>query len=130
MDYTERVASQNNMEVEDNDPIPSQEGPSGPGLDKPTAALALAYNYNIATTILTLPHAKTLFQPTPPTANPYSANAPTNPSLWDGDFSVMSIFDTNKFFQNDVCNITCSLSYMVIFLRQRNLEEHNRNNIP
>jgi len=66
MDYAERVASQNNMEVEDNDPIPSQEGPPGPGLDKPTVALAPAYNYNVATTIPTPPHAETSFQPTNP----------------------------------------------------------------
>jgi len=70
MDYAERVASQNNMEVEDNDPIPSQEGPPGPGLDKPTVALAPAYNYNVATTIPTPPHAETSFQPAPPDCQP------------------------------------------------------------
>jgi len=130
MNYAERVAFQNNMEVGDNNPIPSQEELPGPGLDKLTAALVPAYNYNVATTIPTPPHAETSFQPTPPTANPYSANTLAGPSLWDGDFSAMSIFGTNEFLQNDVSNIACFLLYIVTFLRQRNLEEHNGDNIP
>ena len=73
---------------------------------------------------------KPRFNQPPPTANPYSANAPADPSLWDGNFSATSIFGTNEFLQNDVRNIACSLSHMATFLRQRNLEEHNGNNIP
>lgn len=69
---------------------------------------------------------KPRFNQPPPTANPYSANAPADPSLWDGDFSATSIFGTNEFLQNDVRNIACSLSHMATFLRQRN----NGNNIP
>ena len=35
----------------------------------------------------------------------------------------------DKFLNSDICNITCSLQHMACFLRQRNLEGHNGNNI-
>ena len=40
-----------------------------------------------------------------------------------------SLFGTNKFLNSNVCNIACSLQCMVCFLRQRNLEGLNGNNI-
>jgi len=131
MDYAERVASQNNMDVEVSDPIPSQvEVPSALVHDLSFPALAPTNSYNVAASNLTPVHDETTPQPAPPSVIPYSANVPADPSLWDGDFSATSIFSTNEFLQGDVRNIACSLSRIATFLRQRNLEDHNGNSIP
>ena len=74
-------------------------------------------------------HSSASNEPSPPTVIPYSTNVPTDPSLWDGNFTAMSFFGTNEFFNSNICNIACSLQYMACFLRQRNLEGRNGNNI-
>jgi len=66
----------------------------------------------------------------PPTVIPYSANVPADPNLWNGNFTATSLFGTNKFLQNNVCNMACSLQRMVCFLKQRSLEGRDGNNIP
>jgi len=71
----------------------------------------------------------TSMEPSPPMAIPYSANVPADPTLWDGNFMATSLFSTNEFLNSDINNISCSLQCMACFLRQRNLEGHNRNNI-
>jgi len=60
---------------------------------------------------------------------PYSANIPADPTLWGSNFTATSLFGTNKFLNSDINNISCSLQYMICFLRQRNLEGRNGNNI-
>jgi len=131
MDYAERVASQNNMDVEVSDPIPSQvEVPSALVHDLSFPALAPTNSYNVAASNPTPLHDETTPQPAPPSIIPYSANVPADPNLWDGDFSATSIFGTNEFLQGDVRNIACSLSRIATFFRQRNLEDHNGNSIP
>ena len=57
-----------------------------------------------------------------PLVIPYSANVPADPSLWDGNFTATFLFSTNKFLNSNINNIMC-------FLRQRNLEGCNANNI-
>ena len=61
---------------------------------------------------------------------PYSANVLADPNLWDGNFSAISLFGTNKFLQSNVRNIACSLQRMACFLKQWSLEECDSNNIP
>ena len=39
----------------------------------------------------------------------YSANVPPDTSLWNGNFTVTSLFGTNEFLNSDVQNIACSL---------------------
>jgi len=68
-------------------------------------------------------------EPSPPTVIPYSANVPADPTLWDGNFTATSLFGTNEFLNSDINNISCSLQRMACFLRQRNLEGRNGNNI-
>jgi len=48
-------------------------------------------------------------EPSPPTVISYSANVLVDPSLWDGNFTVTSLFGTNKFLHNNVHNMACSL---------------------
>jgi len=71
----------------------------------------------------------TSMEPSPPTVIPYSANVPADPTLWDGNFTATSLFGTNEFLNSDINNISCSLQRMACFLRQRNLEGRNGNNI-
>jgi len=74
-------------------------------------------------------HSSASNEPSPPTVILYSTNVPADPSLWDGNFTAMSLFGTNEFLNSNICNIACSLQHMACFLRQRNLEERNGNNI-
>jgi len=69
-------------------------------------------------------------EPSPPMVIPYSTNVPADPNLWDGNFTATSLFSTNKFLQNDVRNMACSLQRMACFLKQRSLEGRDGNNIP
>ena len=71
----------------------------------------------------------TSIEPSPPMVIPYSANVPADPTLWDGNFTAISLFGTNKFLNSNINNISCSLQRMACFLRQHNLEGHNGNNI-
>jgi len=41
-----------------------------------------------------------------------------------------SLFGTNKVLQEDIQNITCFLSQMAAFLKQRNLEDNIGNSFP
>lgn len=68
-------------------------------------------------------------EPFSPMVIPYSTNVPTNPSLWDSNFMVTFLFSTNEFLNSDIQNIACSLQWMAYFLWQRNIEDHNGNNI-
>jgi len=126
--YTERVATQNNMDIEaDNTP--------------PTAG-PLRYNFAmLPLQTLCAPHKDASNDPTPsnnfntslepslPTVIPYSANVLADPNLWDSNFTAMSLFSTNKFLQRDVCNMACSLQRMACFLKQHSLKGHDGNNI-
>jgi len=47
-----------------------------------------------------------------------SANILADPSLWDSNFGVISLFGTDKFLQSDVNNMTISLQCIATFLKQ------------
>ena len=64
-----------------------------------------------------------------PKVIPYSTNVLADPSLWDGNFTAISLFGTNEFLNSDINNITCSLQCMAYFLRQQNIKDWNANNI-
>ena len=68
-------------------------------------------------------------EPSPPKVIPYSANVLVDPSLWDRNFMVTSLFGTNEFLNSDINNIMCSLQHMACFLRQWNVKDQNANNI-
>ena len=130
MDYTKRVTFTNNAEAETLNP------------SSPVNNTALLYNFilspsqppRVCNKETSTPASNSiihiLLEPSSPTAIPYSANVPANPSLWDGNFMATSLFDINEFCNSDVCNMVCSFQQMVCFLRQRNLEGCNNNNIP
>ena len=68
--------------------------------------------------------------PVTPSAIPYEANFPADPNLWDGHFSLVSLFGTNEFLQSDACNILCSLIHIAQFIRQRNISDRDGNMFP
>jgi len=128
VDYAERIAANCNMDIEITDPflllaenatcfsfsllasnlcVPLEEVPNS----------AITSNINIST------------EPSSPKVIPYSANVLADPSLWDGNFMVISLFGTNKFLNSDINNITCSLKCMVCFLRQQNIKDRDANSI-
>ena len=129
IDYAEIVASENNIEMSAIGPL--------------TSSNNLAQSFNFALPPSQPPraaneatsdpasngHSSASNEPSPPTVIPYSANVPADPSLWDGNFTATSLFGTNEFLNSDVRNIACSLQRMACFLRQRNLEGRNGNNI-
>ena len=127
-DCAERVAAQNNMEVEvsHTSPLPSNIPsydfslpPSQPPRVSNEEVLNPASNGDTNTST----------EPSPPTVIPYSANVPADPSLWDGNFTATSLFGTNEFLHSDVRNMACSLQRMACFLKQRSLNGCNGNNI-
>jgi len=116
-DYAERVAVQNNMDIVDDNTPPS----------------AGSWKYDFAMPPSQTPHAPhedTLNEPSSPMVIPYSTNVPADPNLWNGNFTATSLFSTNKFLQNDVRNIACSLQRMACFFKQWSLKGHDGNNIP
>jgi len=68
-----------------------------------------------------------LSQPLPPDVILYKANVLADPSLWDSNFGVTSLFGTNKFLQNNVNNMAMSLLHMATFLNQRKLDNQDGN---
>ena len=138
-DYAERVAAQNNMEVEVSHTSPPSNIPSYdfslPPSQPPRAFNEEALNpprafHEEALNPASIDETNTSTEPSPPTVIPYSANVPADPSLWDGSFTATSLFSTNEFLQSDVRNMACSLQRMACFLKQRSLEGRNGNNIP
>ena len=127
-DYAERVAALNNMEVDASQtPLLSSDVTSYnfmlPPSQPPRAPHEEALNSTHAS------EACSSTEPSPPTVIPYSANVPADPSLWDGNFTATSLFSTNEFLNSDIQNIACSLQRMACSLRQRNIKDHNGNNI-
>jgi len=128
VDYAECVAANCNMDMEIMDPSPPlaenvtcfssslpASNPRVPLEEVPNSAITS--NINIST------------EPSPPKVIPYSTNVPADPSLWDGNFMVTSLFGTNKFLNSNINNITCSLKCMACFLRQRNVKDRDTNSI-
>jgi len=128
VDYAERVAANCNIDIEFTDPsLLSDENVTNfsfslPASD-PRVPLEVAPNPPITG------YSDLSTEPSPPEVIPYNANVPADPSLWDGNFSVTSLFGTNEFLNSDINNITCSLKRMACFLRQRNVKENNANSI-
>jgi len=90
VDYVERVAMQNNMDVDET----TAQGAES--IQPPTVALAHPRASSEAAPISTM-EPDPLSQPSPPDVIPYEANVPVDPSLWDGNFGVTSLFGTNGF---------------------------------
>jgi len=129
IDYAERVASENNIKMSAIRPLTSSN------------YLVQSFNFNLppsqpphaANKAILDPasngHSSASNEPFPSMVILYSTNVSADPSLWDGNFMATSLFGTNEFLNIDVCNIACFLQYMACFLRQRNIEGHNGNNI-
>jgi len=89
IDYAERVASENNIEMSAIGPLTSSNN------------LAQSFNFDLplsqpphaANEVTSDPtsngHSSASNEPSPPTVIPYSANVPTNLSLWDRNFMVL-----------------------------------------
>jgi len=104
------------MDIEITDPSP----PSGENVtcfpfslpaSNPCVFLEEAPNYETSSNI------DISTEPSPPKVIPYSTNVPADPSLWDRNFIVTSLFGTNEFLNSDISNITCSLKRIACFLR-------------
>jgi len=128
VDYAECVAANCNMDIEITDPfLPSGKNitcfPFSLPASNPHVPLeevpncATSSNIDIST------------EPSPPEVIPYSTNVPADPSLWDGNFMVTSLFGTNEFLNSDINNIMCSLKCIACFLRQRNIKDWDANSI-
>ena len=57
-----------------------------------------------------------------PSVIPYDVNAPTDPSLWDGQFQSLSILGIKETFDQDTANIISSLDRAAAYIRQRDLK--------
>jgi len=100
-DYAECVATLNNIEVD----------ASQTSL---TSSDATLYNFMLPSSqplhashekALNPTHASeayTSMEPSPPMVIPYSTNIPADPSLWDNNFIVTSLFGTNEFLNSDI----------------------------
>ena len=129
MDYAERVAIQNNMDVDETTiKDPQSQEPHEESMQPPISAPTHLCSPSEAVPINTL-EKDPLFQLLPPDVILYSANILADLSLWDGNFGVISLFGTNEFLQSDVNNMAISLQCMATFLRQRKLENCSGNNI-
>jgi len=126
-DYAACIVTQNNM---DEDVVHSPLSQNVPLFDfvlslSQTLCVANEKNPSPIPTTDTI----TSIEPSSSMVIPYSANVPTDPTLWDGNFTATSLFGTNEFLNSDITNISCSLQCMAYFFRQRNLEGCNKNNI-
>ena len=128
-DYAERVAAQNNMDIEA-DNAPSDAGPQRYDFAMPPSQTPCAPHEDAPNDLPPTDKCNMSPDPSPPTVIPYSTNVPADPNLWDGNFSAISLFGTNEFLQSDVRNMACSLQHMACFLKQRSLEGRDGNNIP
>jgi len=126
-DYATCIASQNNINEDVVHSSPSSNVPSFDFVLLPFQTLHVSNEENpgLTPTINTI----TSTEPSPSTVISYSTNVPANSTLWDGNFMATSLFGTNEFLNSDINNISCSLQHMACFLRQRNLEGRNGNNI-
>jgi len=108
IDYAERVATNCNMHIETMDP-------SLPPVKNTThfSFSLLASNPRVpleeAPNSINISDIDLSAEPSLPKVIPYSANIPADSSLWDGSFTVTSLFGTNEFLSSDINNITCSL---------------------
>ena len=126
--YAERVAAQNNMDMEVSHPSLPSDVPSYDFTLPPSQPPCISHEETPNPT--SIGEICMSMEPFPPMVIPYSANVPADSSLWDGNFMATFLFGTNEFLNSDICNIVCFLQCMAYFLRQRNLERHNGNNIP
>jgi len=128
VDYAEHVAANCNIDIEITDPsLPSAENVTSFSFSLPASnphvPLKEAPNSSITGNI------DISTEPSPPEVIPYSANVPADPSLWDGNFTVTSLFGTNEFLNSDINNVTCSLKCVACFLRQQNIKDQDANSI-
>jgi len=129
VDYAVRVASENNIEMSASESLTSSSNNAQSfNFTLPPSQLPRAANEAISNPASN-GHTSVSTELPPPTVIPYSANVPADPSLWDGNFTATSLFGTDEFLNSDIRNITCSLQRMARFLRQRNLEGCNGNNM-
>jgi len=128
VDYAERVAANCNMDIETTDSSrPSAENVTSFSFSLPASNPHVPLEEALNSTITSNIDIST--QPSSPEVIPYSANVPADPSLWNRNFTVTSLFGTNEFLNSDINNVTCSLKRMACFLRQRNIKDWNANSI-
>jgi len=60
----------------------------------------------------------------------YQDNQPTNPQLWDGNFTPVSMSSVDEFLTSNIKNIVCSLLRTAIFIKQQLLGNKTTKNIP
>jgi len=128
VNYAERVTANCNMDIEITDPSPLLGEnitcfPFSLPASNPCISLKEAPNHATSSNI------DISMEPSPPEVIPYSTNIPADPSLWDGNFTAISLFSTNKFLNSNINNITCSLKCIACFLRQRNVKDRDANSI-
>jgi len=63
------------------------------------------------------------------TAVSYQENQPADPDLWDSIFVPISIFGVNQCISDDPQNITYSLFYIVMFIKQQPLDDKTAKDI-
>jgi len=117
VDYAEHVAANCNIDIEITDPsLPLGENVTCFPFSLPASNLHVSLEE--APNSATSSNIDISTEPSPPEVIPYSANIPADPSLWDGNFMVTSLFGTNEFLNSDISNIMCSLKCIACFLRQ------------
>ena len=124
-----RVASENNIEISASESlISTSNNAQFFNFTLPPSQLPRAVNEAISNPASN-GHTSVSTEPLPSMVILYSTNVPANPSLQNRNFTATSLFSMDKFLNSDICNITCSLQHMACFLKQRNLEDCNSNNI-
>jgi len=136
--YAERLLAQNGMDVEldntldldnqrswadqadDRSPFPQSNVPSGQNEANTPDPAAHLTGINPAATSANLE----------PSAIPYQANQPADPTLWDGSFSSISLFGTIEALEGDAKNIACSLQRIATFIKQRPLGDSDGRDFP
>jgi len=128
VDYAEHVAANCHMDIEIADPsLLSAENATNFSFSLPASDLCVPPE--AAPNPAVTGYSDLSTEPSPPEVIPYNANVPADSSLWDGNFSAISLFGTNEFLNSDINNITCSLKCMACFLRQRNVRDQDANSI-
>jgi len=95
-DYAERVAAQNNMDIEaDNAPPP--DGPQKYDFAIPPSQAPRAPHEDTLNEPSPADNLNMSQEPSPPTVIPYSTNVLADPNLWDSNFTATSLFGMNEF---------------------------------
>ena len=106
--YAKRVTVLNNMEVDVSQIPPSLSNTPLYNFTLPPSQPPHASHEEMLNPALAS-EAFTSMDSSPPMVIPYSTNIPIDPSLWDSNFTAISLFGTNEFLNSNIQNIACSL---------------------